>query len=155
MHRAASATLSVVMLSLVPSTALADGTGTVIVAAAGNGGNSTPSYPAAYPEVISVAATDNADARARFSTFNDDVEVAAPGVDVLSSQMGGGYVTMSGTSMATPHVAGVVALIAGHSPNLTPADIRTRLDAAADDKGAAGRDPELGFGRVTLTKAFG
>jgi thermitase len=135
--------------------AWANGTGTVIVAAAGNGGNATPSYPAAYPEVISVAATDNADARAWFSTFNADVEVAAPGVDILSAKLGGGYVTMSGTSMATPHVAGVAALIAGSSADLTPADIRTRLDAAVDDKGAAGRDPEFGFGRVTLSKAFG
>ena len=70
--------------------AWADGTGTLIVAAAGNGGNSTPSYPAAYPEVVSVAATDSADARAWFSTFNDDVEVAAPGVDVLSTVPGNG-----------------------------------------------------------------
>ncbi len=131
------------------------GVDVISMSAAGNGGNSTPSYPAAYPEVISVAATDNVDARAWFSTFNADVEVAAAGVDILSAKLGGGYVTMSGTSMATPHVAGVAALIAGSSADLTPADIRARLDAAVDDKGAAGRDPEFGFGRVTLSKAFG
>jgi thermitase len=135
--------------------AWADGTGTLLVAAAGNGGNSTPSYPAAYPEVVSVAATDNTDARAWFSTFNDDVEIAAPGVDVLSAIPGNGYRTMSGTSMATPHVSGVAALIAGSAPDMTPAQVRERLTAAVDDKGAAGRDPEFGFGRVTLSKAFG
>ena len=135
--------------------AWADGTGTLIVAAAGNGGNSTPSYPAAYPEVVSVAATDSTDTRAWFSTFNDDVEVAAPGVDVLSTVPGNAYRTMSGTSMATPHVSGVAALIAGSAPDLTPAQVRERLTAAVDDKGAAGRDPEYGFGRVTLSKAFG
>ena len=118
------------------------------------GGNSTPSYPAAYPEVVSVAATDNADAKASFSTFNDDVEVAAPGVNVLSTQAGGGYVAYSGTSMATPHAAGVAALIAGSDPDLTPAQVRTRLAAAVDDKGAPGRDPQFGFGRLTLEKAF-
>jgi thermitase len=135
--------------------AWAGGTGTLLVAAAGNGGNSVPSYPAAYAEVVSVAATDHNDARAWFSTFNEDVEVAAPGVDVLSAKSGGGYVTMSGTSMATPHAAGVAALIAGSSADLTPADVRAKLGEAVDDKGAAGRDPEFGFGRLNLAKAFG
>ena len=59
--------------------------------------------------------------------------------------MGNAYVTMSGTSMATPHVSGVVALIAGSAAEVTPAQIRKRLDAAVDDKGAAGREPEFGF----------
>jgi thermitase len=131
-----------------------NGNGAVIVAAAGNDGNSTLNYPAAYPEVVSVAATDNNDAHASFSNVNSDVEVAAAGVNVLSVKRGGGYVTMSGTSMATPHVAGVVALIRFHNPTWTAAQARAKLDSSVDDLGAAGRDTTFGFGRVNLVKAM-
>jgi thermitase len=130
-----------------------NGTGTLIIAAAGNDGDATLNYPAAYPEVVSVAATDSGDARASFSNANADVEIAAAGVDVLSTKRGGGYVAFSGTSMATPHVAGVAALIAFKNPALNAAGIRTKLDTSVDDKGAAGRDPQFGFGRVNLLKA--
>jgi len=135
--------------------AWANGNGAVIVAAAGNDGDSTLNYPAAYPEVVSVAATDNRDQRASFSNANADVEVAAPGVDVLSTYNGSNssYTTLSGTSMATPHVAGVAAIIAGKNPALTASGIRSKLDASVDDLGTAGRDPNFGFGRVNLVKA--
>jgi thermitase len=131
-----------------------NGNGAVIVAAAGNDGNSTLNYPAAYPEVVSVAATDSNDARASFSNANSDVEIAAAGVNVLSVKRGGGYVTMSGTSMATPHVAGVVALIRFHNPTWTAAQARTKLDSSVDDLGTPGRDNTFGFGRVNLAKAM-
>ena len=131
-----------------------NGNGAVIVAAAGNDGNSTLNYPAAYPEVVSVAATDNKDAHASFSNVNSDVEIAAAGVNVLSVKRGGGYVTMSGTSMATPHVAGVVALIRFHNPTWSAAQARTKLDTSVDDLGAPGRDTTFGFGRVNLAKAM-
>jgi thermitase len=126
--------------------------GSLVVAAAGNSGNSSLSYPAAYPEVVSVAATDHNDAKASFSQFNADVEVAAPGVNVLSTWNDGGYRTASGTSMATPHAAAVAALIAGTNPGGGPAAWRAELQAATDDKGTPGRDPQFGFGRVTLSK---
>src|SRR4051812_40194134 len=127
--------------------------GTVLVAAAGNDGDSTVNYPAGYSEVVSVAATDNKDARASFSNQNADVEVAAPGVDILSSYNDGGYTTLSGTSMATPHASGATAIVWDRNPGATASTIRSKLDAAVDDKGAAGRDPSFGFGRINLVKA--
>ncbi len=132
----------------------ASNAGALIIAAAGNDGDATLNYPAAYPEVVSVAATDNRDARASFSNANSDVEIAAPGVNILSTKRGGGYVSFSGTSMATPHVAGVAALIWFRTPAFTAAQVRSKLDASVDDKGAAGRDPSFGFGRVNLVKAL-
>ena len=125
----------------------------LMVAAAGNSGASTMEYPAGYPEVVSVAATDRRDGHAGFSTANEKVEIAAPGADVLSTWHDGGYLTTSGTSMATPHVAGVAAIIAGRDPAGGPAAWRARLDRAVDDLGPAGRDPQFGLGRVNLTKA--
>jgi thermitase len=127
--------------------------GSVIVAAAGNDGDSTLEYPAAYSEAVSVAATDNNDQRASFSNSNSDVEIAAPGVDILSTYNDGSYTTLSGTSMATPHVAGAAAIIWDHNAGATASAIRSKLDASVDDKGAAGRDPDFGFGRVNLAKA--
>ena len=125
----------------------------LIVSAAGNGANAAANYPAFYPEVVSVAATDNRDARASFSTFNADVEVAAPGVNILSTWNDGGYNVISGTSMATPHAAGAAAIIAGRYATQTPAFWRGKLDGAVDDVGSPGRDPQTGFGRVNLLQA--
>jgi thermitase len=132
-----------------------NGHGAVIVAAAGNEGDDRVDYPAGYPEVVSVAATDNRDARADFSNVNSDVEIAAPGVDVLSTVPGGGYARFSGTSMATPHVSGVAGVLWQLHPTENAAAIRFRLDAAVNDLGPAGRDTSFGFGRVNLCKAAG
>ena len=128
-------------------------TRTTTIAAAGNDGDATLNYPAAYAEVVSVAATDRNDQRASFSNANADVEIAAAGVDVLSTKRGGGYVAFSGTSMATPHVAGVAAVIAARNPSYGQAQIRAKLQTSVDDLGAPGRDPQFGFGRVNLAKA--
>jgi thermitase len=132
-----------------------NGNGVLIVAAAGNDGDATLNYPAAYPEVVSVAATDNRDHRASFSNANSDVEIAGPGVDIESTYTGGLYMSLSGTSMATPHVAGVAAVIADLNPTANAATLRSKLDAAVDDIGPAGRDTSFGFGRVNLCKAAG
>jgi thermitase len=132
-----------------------NGNGAVIVAAAGNDGDATLNYPAAYAQVVSVAATDNRDARASFSNANSDVEIAAPGVNVLSTVRGGGYATLSGTSMATPHVSAVAGVLRQLFPAENAAAIRNRLDAAVNDLGPAGRDTSFGFGRVNLCKAAG
>src|SRR4051812_18010612 len=130
-----------------------NGNGALIVAAAGNDGNSTLEYPAAYSEVVSVAATDNRDAHASFSNANADVEIAAPGVNIVSAYNNGGYATLSGTSMATPHVSGVAPVSRTRHPTFTVAQARSKLDASVDDKGSAGRDTQFGFGRVNLAKA--
>lgn len=128
--------------------------GALVIAAAGNGGNTTVNYPAGYAEVVSVAATDDKDQKASFSTYNSDVEVAAPGVDELSTWNDGAYTRLSGTSMATPHVSGVAALIATRDPSGGVAAWRAKLDSAVDDLGAPGRDVNFGFGRVNLAKAL-
>ena len=140
--------------TLAGAVAAASANGILIVAAAGNDGTAALTYPAGYPQVVSVAAVDRHDQRAPFSTANADVEVAAPGVDILSTWNDGGYRTESGTSMATPYVAGVAALIAGRDPAAGPAAWRSKLTRAVDDLGVPGRDPQFGFGRVNLQKAL-
>jgi thermitase len=140
--------------TLANAVAAATANGVLIIAAAGNDGSAALTFPAAYPQVISVAAVDRRDQRAPFSTANSDVEVAAPGVDILSTWNDGGYRTESGTSMATPFVAGVAALIAGHDPGGGPAAWRAKLTSTADDLGVPGRDAQFGFGRVNLQRAL-
>ena len=126
--------------------------GALLVAAAGNSRSSTTEYPAGYPEVVSVGATDRRDRHAAFSTANPKVEIAAPGVDVVSAWRDRGYRAASGTSMSVPHVAGVAALIAARVSG-GPAAWRSKLATSVDDLGPAGRDPQFGFGRVNLLKA--
>jgi thermitase len=128
--------------------------GTLLVAAAGNDGNGTLNWPAAHPNVVSVAATDSRDAHASFSNCNSDVEVAAPGVGVWSTYLANGYSSLSGTSMATPHVAGVGAMIMWKK-GLNNAGARDRLKSTSDDLGPGGFDTCFGYGRVNLAKALG
>jgi thermitase len=127
--------------------------GVLLVAAAGNDGNGTLNYPAAHPDVMSVAATDNKDARASFSNCNADVEIAAPGVNILSTIPGGQYATLSGTSMATPHVSGAAAVVMAKK-GLTAAQTRSLLNSTADDRGPTGRDTCFGYGRLNLQNAL-
>lgn len=111
--------------------------GILFVAAAGNEAtniDTTPSYPAAYTStsIISVAATDRSNRLASFSNFGaTGVDLAAPGVSIYSTLPNNRYGTYSGTSMATPHVAGAVALLAAANPNATSSQIRTAILSAA------------------------
>jgi subtilase family serine protease len=126
--------------------------GVLLVAAAGNAGTNMKSYPAGYDEVISVAATDEYDDKAQFSNWGDWIELAAPGVNIYST-VPGGYSSMSGTSMACPHVAGVAALAWSQYPNSTRDWVRMWLRYCADDLGAEGFDVLYGYGRVNARKA--
>ena len=102
----------------------------LFVAAAGNDGSSLGSFPAAYDvdNIISVAATDRFDQLASFSNFGPEfADLAAPGVDVLSTTPNNTYSTFSGTSMASPHVAGSLALLAANEPDLTALELKARL----------------------------
>jgi serine protease len=128
--------------------------GVLLVAAAGNGGTTAVSYPAGYASVISVAAIDSGKTVAWFSQKNSDVELAAPGVGVLSTVSSGGYDYFDGTSMATPHVSGVAALIWSKYPGATNAQVRQALTNSAEDLGAAGRDPSYGYGLVQAKAAL-
>jgi len=110
--------------------------GAVVVAASGNDGGPVY-YPAACQGVLAVAATGRADERASFSNYGPQVDVAAPGVDIYSTwPWVGGYVTKSGTSMATPHVSGVAALLLSLQPapdilQVTQAITTTAVDVDA------------------------
>lgn len=128
--------------------------GMLHIAAAGNGGNSSLSYPASYDAVVSVAAVDSSGAKASFSQYNNQVEIAAPGVNVNSTWNNGAYKAISGTSMATPHVSGVAALVWSHYPQCSNAQIRNALNKSATDKGTAGRDVNFGFGIINAKAAF-
>lgn len=119
--------------------------GTVVVSAAGNSGSSYPQYPAAYS--IAVGAVDRNDRRASFSNYGGYVDVSAPGVSVVSTLIGGGYGPMSGTSMASPVAAGVVALIRSVYPDMSVAEVEEQLENTADDV-----DQGLG-GRVNALRA--
>jgi subtilisin family serine protease len=119
--------------------------GLTIVAAAGNSGGDV-GYPAAYPETIAVAASDSKDKVAWFSSRGPEVDFIAPGVDVLSTAMDGGYAEMSGTSMASPHVAGLAALAAASQGLSGPEEIRAALrDAAAKFPGVPAEEQGAGM----------
>lgn len=127
--------------------------GVLPIAAAGNSGNTQYSYPASYDSVVSVAAVNSSGALASFSQRNDQVELAAPGVSVLSTVPGDAYASYNGTSMATPHAAGVAALVWSYFPTASAATIRGALQATAVDLGAAGRDNSYGYGLVQAKAA--
>ena len=132
--------------------------GIVLVGAAGNEGNvaglgDNAIYPARYESVIAVAATGSSDGRASFSSTGLAVELAAPGVSIYSTYLGGVYAAMSGTSMACPHVTGTVALVWNAYPDYTNTEVRQRLQATVEDLGAPGKDNKFGYGLVDAEKA--
>ncbi|WP_242395540.1 S8 family peptidase [Anaeromyxobacter oryzisoli] len=144
--------------------------GVIVVAAAGNEDSSTPTYPAAYPGVISVSAVDGQKAKAPYSNYGATIDVAAPGGNMAAGTNGGIastladdstgtrkpiYAFLQGTSMASPHVAGVVALMKSVCSSLTPAQLDFLLSEGqlTDDLGDPRRDDLFGFGLIDAVKA--
>jgi thermitase len=137
--------------------------GVLVVVAAGNcaqGGSSCDNvsnpimYPAAYPAALAVAATDSGDNWANFSEHRPYVSVAAPGVSIYSTIRGGSYSTLSGTSMATPYVSGLAALLWSFAPSLTVDQVESAIESTADDLGAPGKDDYFGYGRINAGRAL-
>ncbi len=142
--------------------------GVVVVAAAGNSAYSFAAYPAACPGSIGVAATDSNDAAASYSNYGSpDVFLAAPGSSIYSSVAGSSYATYNGTSMAAPHVAGLVALLQTRTPGISVSSVKTILATTSDKVGGGGygSDPystctgctwssSFGYGRINVSRAL-
>ena len=133
--------------------AYAHGKGVLLVAAAGNDGpcSDCVSYPAAYDEVIAVSATDENDDLAGFSSTGPEVELAAPGVEILSTYLGGSYTELSGTSMACPHVSGAGGQLMANG--YTNTEARDRLASTAEDISLSSN--EQGNGLLDVAAALG
>ncbi len=126
--------------------------GIVVVASAGNSGagTDTVNYPAQYSSVIAVAAVDKDLKRGSFSSTGPKVELAAPGVSIVSTYLNNGFAIASGTSQAAPHVAAMAAILKQENPSLSASSIRSKLQDYAVDLGTSGRDAEYGYGFVTF-----
>lgn len=114
----------------------------------------TVSYPAAYSTVLAVGSTDSSDNLSTYHNTGSHIKLVAPGNSILSTDTGSGYATMTGSSMATPHVAAAAALLREMHVDYTPAQIRTALQNSAVDKGASGWDSVAGYGRVNIYAAL-
>ena len=149
------------------------GKGCVLCAATGNTGRSGVSYPARYTECIAVGATRFDGQRVRYSTYGTGIDVVAPGGDTSVDQNGDGYADgilqqtfatgtpttfgyyfFQGTSMATPHVAAIAAMVAANKPAYTNAQIRSAIETSCRDLGAAGYDTKYGNGLVNAAAAL-
>lgn len=141
----------------------------VVTAAMGNNGTNQMSYPAAYPGVIAVGASDTQDKTARFSQYGRWISVVAPGVDILSTtpnhdnylntsypdKITKNYSLMSGTSMATPYVAGLLGLMRSKYPQMDPAALKVKLEQTCDKvQGLGAFDDHYGNGRINAFKAL-
>ncbi len=137
-----------------PTFTAARAAGILMVAAAGNDGLPYRMYPASFNGVVSVSAVDSHDKIADFSNTGRAIDIAAPGVDLISTVPGGGYDRYSGTSMASPHVAGVAALTWAARPGLAVDELEAVLRASAVDLGDPGHDTTYGDGRVDAAAAL-
>jgi subtilisin family serine protease len=127
----------------------------VVVAAAGNSGNSLPQYPAACNHVLGVSATEPDDSLASFSSFGSSVSLSAPGDNIWTTQIAPAapYGSWRGTSFASPLVAGAAALLVSVNPSLSCTQVVGLLETTADDLGIAGYDAAFGYGRLNVYRA--
>lgn len=133
--------------------------GSLLVAAAGNDGNDAPVYPAAYKGVLAVSASDSNDNLASFSSYGNNIFVSSPGVSVISSVPGGSYASWSGTSMAAPHLAGLLALQLSYKPSMTNSEAIDAVKKNAEKVGPYSYDqngwnPYFGYGRISAGKTL-
>jgi thermitase len=126
----------------------------VLIAASGNDNTEQPGYPAAYPEVFAVAATDSKQQKASFSNYGDYIDAAAPGVSIASTYPNNQYAALSGTSMASPHVSALAALIRSVNPALRNTDVMEIMRRTAIDLGAQGKDKYYGYGLIDVEGAL-
>jgi subtilisin family serine protease len=158
-----SATSSVLANAITAAT----NAGSLIVASAGNGETFSPSYPAAYPEVLAVSAVGPDLSISSYTNVGGNVSLAAPGGNFRSSGSSGvassvwdyvanapTYAYYEGTSMSAPHVTGVAALVLAANPGLTNAQLRSRLQSTAVHVGAPGRNDQYGYGIVNAYNAL-
>ncbi|NOX17961.1 MAG: S8 family serine peptidase [Chlorobi bacterium] len=132
------------------------GKGSAIVAAAGNDRSPDPAYPASYKNVLSVAATQNGDTRWSATNYGITIDVAAPGASIYSTWSPDAYLSLNGTSMASPLTAGLAALVKSAFPDLTPLQILERVRVTTDniDDLNPGRELMLGSGRINALTAL-
>lgn len=128
--------------------------GVLVVAAAGNDFTSRLECPALQAEAMAVGATTSSDQRAYYSNYGTGLNIVAPGSGIYSTYLGGGYTSLSGTSMATPHVAGLAGLIWSADSSLTRTETWNIIQDTADDLGQTGYDLEYGYGRINALKAL-
>jgi serine protease len=126
--------------------------GVVVIAATGNEG-ARVNYPAAFPTVLAVGAVNNQDRPMSYSNSGPEVSVVAPG-DVYTTRMNGKYGSHSGTSMATPQVAGLAALLLNKYPNMKPSELRNHIMYTSTDIHQQGWDARTGHGRIDIKKAL-
>ncbi len=132
--------------------------GVAVVGAAGNDGTDELIYPASFPDVISVSAVSSDRSISDYSNYGIEIDIAAPGTDIVTTAMDNGYASVSGTSFAAPQVSGILALLFSFDSDITIPELKTRLFATAVDAGAVGRDDYYGNGIVNsyylLTREF-
>jgi subtilisin family serine protease len=126
----------------------------VMIAASGNDNTDRPGFPAAYPEVFAVAAADANKNKASFSNYGDYIDVAAPGVSIASTYPNNQYAALSGTSMASPHVTALAALIRSTNPSLKNTEVMQLMRDTAQDVGPKGKDNYFGYGLIDVAAAL-
>ncbi len=126
-----------------------------IVVAMGNDGNDQVEFPAGNQGVIAAGAIDGYDRKTSFSTTGSHISISAPGYHIYSTFLEKGYTYMNGTSMSTPFIAGVCALILSAHPELTPDEVKSQLEETATDLETPGWDKNTGWGKPDIEKALG
>jgi thermitase len=132
----------------------AEAAGVLVVAASGNTGKQQYVYPASLDYSLSVGSVSNDMTKSFFTTFNDKLDVMAPGHNIVTTTRGGHYTVISGTSFSSPYVAAMAAMLKSVYPEMTPADIRTKLRETAIDAGTPGYDINYGYGIANIYQAL-